>query len=903
MSRTSPAAAVAVLCCFVMMCGTPFLPGCEGCRHDEKSALLDILDQFDYYDSLDWSSRDCCEWDAVTCSSRTGRVTGLDLSILESIGSGSGLLNATTFLPLQELRNLSLNYLYIQGCYPGAGFEVWSKLRKLEILDLSNNKLDESSITSLVAFSSLRSLLLHGNAFSSNLTIQGLSTMKLHTLDLGNNYIHGKLATDICNMGDLQELHLSGNILLGELPSCMKNLASLRILDLSHNTGLILKFPSPIFPSLTSLVKLSLLNNCLEGVLSLSSLLSPQLTHLELASNGNGNHFQVQTENPATHPSAQLKVLVLRNCNLNGNSSVIPSFLLHQHALETVDMPNNNLTGYFPLWLIDNNVNLSTLVLRGNSFTGPFLPSKVHTNLHWMDASHNRLRKLPVDINTTLPNLRYLTLSGNYFRGTFPSTLSYMDNLQYLDLSYNNFLDNIASAFVGSMSNITALKLSGNHFYGAFPQDIQLPSILHLLMDENEIKGELPQKICDSMKLMTFDASNNELTGHLPTCIYQLSALAILKLKGNSLTGSIPSGLCGLRKLVFLDISSNNLSGPVHCLPNLYHVHMSENRLNGTFPIPLSVGTNIYTVDLRDNQFSGILPELIGKSFPNLKVLLLKGNMFNGIVPNDVCNLRYLRLLDLSHNKLSGQLPLCLYIMGLDDGLFNFEPGFGTFPELFEVTGLPDQEGFMTKGRQDNYRGNILNYMTGLDFSSNQLKGSIHESIGDMKWLRALNFSENNFDGSIPQSLSNLSDLESLDLSHNKLAGQIPSELAALPSLEVFSVAYNNLSGPTPGTKGQFITFDQSSYEGNPYLCGPPFLKSCSVPELEEHGEEDDDKVGDIILFGCSAMFYMAGFWTSLGVLYFKASWRWSWFSAVDMFSDFVMVKLAIYTRKIRGAS
>ncbi|XP_044956143.1 receptor-like protein 15 [Hordeum vulgare subsp. vulgare] len=886
-----------------LLCLATMSTGCGGCTDDDRTTLLDIRGHIFYVPpEVDWSSRDCCEWDGVTCSSRTGRVTGLDLSIIRNVALGR--INATMFLPLQELRNLSLSHLQIEGCTPDAGFEVWSNLRNLKILDLSGSTGSlESSILSLTKILSLRSLFLNGNHFTSNVTIQQLSIMKLHTLDISNNDIQGSLPTDICNMRGLQVLYLGGNVLSGELPPCMQNLTSLRVIELSNNNGLIVKFPSLIFENLTSLVKLSLLSISLEGVLSLNSLRShSQLTHLELGSTG--SQFQVQTENPATHMSAQLQVLVLPNCKLNGNSSLIPSFLFHQHALKSVDMSNNNLSGYFPLFLIENNVNLSRLVLRGNLFSGPFLPSKVHTNLLWLDASYNRLNKLPVDINNTLPNLEYLALSRNYFQGIFPSAFSYLDSLQFLDLSYNNFSDNIGAAFFGSMSNITALKLSGNHFYGSFPRDIVLPSILHLLVDDNEITGEFSQMICGSRFLMTFDASNNKLTGTLPTCISSFTELCILNLRGNSLVGSISSDVCNLKVLTLLDVSRNNLSGPVHCLPDVYYLHMSENQFNGTFPIPLSA-SNIYTMDLRENQFSGCLPKLIMDSFPKLKVLLLKHNTFEGAVPYGICKLKHLRLLDLSHNKLSGQLPSCLHVMGSDDTLFDFHPDFGDFPILFNVIGLPIQEEFMTKNREDYYKGNILNYVTGLDFSSNHLKGSIHESIGSMKWLRALNFSDNYLDGSIPQSLSNLSDLESLDLSHNNLEGHIPSELVALQALEVFSVAHNNLSGPTPGTMGQFLTFDQSSYEGNPNLCGPPLLKSCfvaSVPELEERGA-DDDRVGDIILFGCSAMFYMVGFWTSLGVLYFKTSWRWSWFSAVDKFSNFVIVKLAIYTRKNRSTN
>ena len=46
--------------------------------------------------------------------------------------------------------------------------------------------------------------------------------------------------------------------------------------------------------------------------------------------------------------------------------------------------------------------------------------------------------------------------------------------------------------------------------------------------------------------------------------------------------------------------------------------------------------------------------------------------------------------------------------------------------------------------------------------------------------------------------------------------------------LSVFSVAYNNLSGMTPDRINQFLTFEASSYEGNPFLYGPPLHQNSS---------------------------------------------------------------------------
>ena len=263
-----------------------------------------------------------------------------------------------------------------------------------------------------------------------------------------------------------------------------------------------------------------------------------------------------------------------------------------------------------------------------------------------------------------------------------------------------------------------------------------------------------------------------------------------------------------------------------------------------------------------------------------------------------------------------GHIPPCLVNTSLSEGPTSSSCGRGC-PYARDYVGSrtppmgkEETVQFTTKNMSYYYQGRILTSMSGIDLSCNKLTGEIPTQIGYLSGIHALNLSHNNLTGTIPTTFSNLKQIESLDLSYNLLHGKIPSQLTVLTTLAVFRVAYNNLSGKIPDRVAQFSTFEEDSYEGNPFLCGWPLSKSCDdnglsavTPEAYTDNEEGDsliDMDSFLITFTVSYGIVIIGI---IGVLYVNPYWRRRWFylGEVCMTSCYYFVADNLVPRRFYG--
>jgi Leucine-rich repeat (LRR) protein len=269
-------------------------------------------------------------------------------------------------------------------------------------------------------------------------------------------------------------------------------------------------------------------------------------------------------------------------------------------------------------------------------------------------------------IPSFLPKMTALTnldLHQNFLAGPIPSFFAQMRSLRTIDLSSNALVDQLPE--LSAWNNVHTLNLA----YNALNDDINrlapLSGIQNLIVANNSFFGVLSNDLqyhWPAMELM--DISNNHIQGPLPANIFAMPHLEIIDLHGNKFNESLPVNVPPGSSLLFLALYNNEFSGSIDFIPthmkSLAHLDLSGNAFTGTLPDTWDAMTNLRYLFLADNEHltPGTIPISMTK-LTKLVDLSLQNTVRTGRIPLSFDqNSEALTLLDLSRNKLSGQIPI-----------------------------------------------------------------------------------------------------------------------------------------------------------------------------------------------------------------------------------------------------
>ncbi|CAL5071928.1 unnamed protein product [Urochloa decumbens] len=603
----------------------------------------------------------------------------------------------------------------------------------------------------------------------------------LTSLDLSDNTITG--AGDVAQCHGLVHLNLSHNLIDGSLD--LSGLTKLQTLDVSWNRlvggGVAANFTAICA---ADLAVFNASTNGLTGDITGMFDGCTRLEYVDLSSNNFTGELW-----PGV---ARFRKFSVAENNLTG--SVPPATFTDGCKLESLDLSANKLAGSFPD-SIAKCANLTYLSLWGNGFNG-VIPAGLG-KLALIDTlilGRNSFdRRIPPEL-TNCTKLQFLDISSNSFGGDVQDTFGKFESLRYLVLHHNNYTGGIVSSGVLRLPLLARLDLSFNEFTGELPPELaDMKSLKYLMLAYNQFSGSIPAAYGRLAELQALDLSYNMLSGEIPATVGNLTSLLWLMLAGNRLSGEIPPEIGKCTSLLWLNLADNELTGKIP----------REMAAIGTNPGPTFAKNRQETAVLAGSGECQAMKRWIPASYPPFSFVysimtrencrsiwdrILKGYGIVPICTNSSSPVRSNTIsgyVQLSSNRLSGEIP----------------------PEI----------------------GSMLN-LSLLHLDNNRLAGRLPPEISKLP-LVVLNVSRNEISGAIPPEIGRIRCLEMLDLSYNNFSGELPGTLSQLTELNRFNVSYNPLLSGTFPAGGQFNTFDEQSFLGDPNISFQPGAGQQPPPE------------------------------------------------------------------------
>ncbi|TYJ12045.1 hypothetical protein E1A91_A11G321400v1 [Gossypium mustelinum] len=246
---------------------------------------------------------------------------------------------------------------------------------------------------------------------------------------------------------------------------------------------------------------------------------------------------------------------------------------------------------------------------------------------------------------------------GQGLSGTLPLNLTSLPFLQEIDLTLN-YLNGTIPPGWGSSTRLIKIVLKNNDLSGTLPVALRdLPKIERLHLSSNNFTGEIPPSFVRLTSLKEFEISDNNFTGQIPDFIFRnWTNLEKIYMEGSGLSGPIPSINATLLNLTYIIISDlngaeTNFTQPLidASLPKLKRLILRSCNLIGEIPASFGTFTSIKLLDLSFNRLTGEIPnQLSDFDFDNM---FLNGNNFTGSVPSWILETN--NKMDLSYNNFN----------------------------------------------------------------------------------------------------------------------------------------------------------------------------------------------------------------------------------------------------------
>lgn len=347
----------------------------------------------------------------------------------------------------------------------------------------------------------------------------------------------------------------------------------------------------------------------------------------------------------------------------------------------------------------------------------------------------------------------------------------------------------LAALDFSAFPRLQTLQLSQNNLDGAIPEGIgNLTSLVSLNVSFDFLRGPIPRSIGQLQRLRVLALQFLLLQGRIPDEIGNLTSLQVLELTHNTLTGSVlpVPAASRLGKLTWLGLSMNSLSGGIPLeignMSELRGIDLGYLYLEGPMPSTLSNLVKLRYLLLSNNRFGGDLASLqLGRNNSNLLQIDVESNDFSRVSARSICAGGALEDFKGNSNSFAIVQDLdfsnCTSLASLDLG-YN-----GMLGDISELLGkLPKQ------------------IIQEIDFSQNQLGGTLPIELGKFVRLYSLGLHGNKITGEIPPTLGNITGLTYLDLGNNLLTGTVPTELGKLANIMSLNLGNNHLPGPLPVT-------------------------------------------------------------------------------------------------------